>query len=84
MMRRALAALSLALAACGPTVTVSILNQPPRVLTRRPIGAVRIYATGAPEGVLDVYLIEASGGDPSTACRRCASARPRSAATVWC
>jgi hypothetical protein len=59
---RAALAFALLAAACGPRISVSPLNAPPHAMAPRPPGTVQVFATHVPEGVVDVYLIEASGG----------------------
>ena len=59
---RAALAFALLVAACGPRVTVTPLNQPPHALSPRPPGTLQVFATRVPDGVVDVYMIQATGG----------------------
>jgi hypothetical protein len=60
-MRVALA-VALFAAACGPRITVTQLNMPPHPMSPRPPETMQVFATHVPDGVVDVYLIEATGG----------------------
>lgn len=50
--------LALAFAGCGPTVTVTNLNRPSRVLPVREVDAVEVYVTTPPQHVRDLYQLE--------------------------
>ena len=59
---RAALAFAFFAAACGPRVSVSPLNMPPHAMSPRPAGTVQVFATHVPDGVVDVYMIQATGG----------------------
>ncbi len=59
---RAALALALLATACGPQISVTPLNYPPHAMSPRPPGTLQVFATHVPDGVVDVYMIEATGG----------------------
>lgn len=63
-MKRLLAILVLAVAACGPRISVTTLNPSPTPLVGRPAGAVEVYTSSIPtRPYIEVALLSASRGE---------------------